>query len=144
MGTMNPEAVMKNSKHLHPVPSAIQICGKLQETCTDIQPKIVIPVVMAGVIGIYGLIVAVLISSNIEKPTTFNKYGWDSAFRHLAAGLCVGFSGVGAGYAIGEVGDVGVRGVGREPRLFVSMILVMIFSEAIALFGLIVALVLST
>ena len=99
---------------------------------------------MAGVIGIYGLIVAVLISSNIDKPSSFNRYGWDQAFRHLAAGLCVGFSGVGAGYAIGEVGDVGVRGVGREPRLFVSMILVMIFSEAIALFGLIVALVLST
>ena len=106
---------------------------------------LVIPVVMAGVIGIYGLIVAVLISSNIEKPITgINKYGWDQGFKHLAAGLCVGFSGVGAGYAIGEVGDVGVRGVGREPRLFVSMILVMIFSEAIALFGLIVALVLST
>lgn len=118
MAAMNPEAVMKN----------------------------IIPVVMAGVIGIYGLIVAVLIISNIEKPTTdgINLYNWDQGFKHLAAGLCVGMSGMGAGYAIGNVGDVGVRGVGREPRLFVSMILVMIFSEAIALFGLIVALVFAT
>ena len=49
-----------------------------------------------------------------------------------------------SGHAVIRLGDVGVRGVGREPRLFVSMILVMIFSEAIALFGLIVALVLSS
>ncbi|KAH9261894.1 V-type ATPase, C subunit [Batrachochytrium salamandrivorans] len=117
MGQMNPEAVMKN----------------------------IIPVVMAGVIGIYGLIVAVLIIAKVDKPVGgINVYNWDGAFKSLAAGLCVGFSGLGAGYAIGEVGDVGVRGVGREPRLFVSMILIMIFSEAIALFGLIVALVLST
>ena len=100
---------------------------------------------MAGVIGIYGLIVAVLISANISKPSGgVNSFPWDLGFRYLAAGLCVGFSGLGAGYAIGEVGDIVVRSVGREPRMFVSMILVMIFSEAIALFGLIVALVLST
>jgi V-type H+-transporting ATPase proteolipid subunit len=89
--------------------------------------------------------VAVLIIAKVEKPSEgINVYNWDLAFKSLAAGFCVGFSGLGAGYAIGEVGDVGVRGVAREPRLFVSMILVMIFSEAIALFGLIVALVLST
>lgn len=100
---------------------------------------------MAGVIGIYGLIVAVLIAAKIDKPVGGqNQFQWDLGFKFFAAGLCVGLSGLGAGYAIGEVGDVGVRGVGREPRLFVSMILVMIFSEAIALFGLIVALVLST
>jgi len=95
---------------------------------------------MAGVLGIYGLIVCVLISSNITKPGTatqggaavaINLYNWDSAFKHLAAGLCCGMSGVGAGYAIGEVGNEGVKRVGQEPKLFVVMILVMIFSEAI-------------
>ena len=33
--------------------------------------------------------------------------------------------------------------VGQEPRLFVGLVLILIFSEAIALFGLIVALVMS-
>lgn len=100
---------------------------------------------MAGVIGIYGLIVAVLIAGKVTKPNEqVNVFPWDLGFRYMAAGLCVGFSGLGAGYAIGEVGDVGVKSVGREPRMFVSMILLMIFSEAIALFGLIVALVLAT
>jgi V-type H+-transporting ATPase proteolipid subunit len=100
------------------------------------------------VIGIYGLIVAVLISGNVEAPKGFNEgytsvYNWDRGFKHLSAGLCVGFSGLAAGYAIGQVGDEGVKRVGQEPRLFVAMILVLIFSEAIALFGLIVSLVMS-
>jgi len=104
---------------------------------------------MAGVIGIYGLIVAVLISGNVEPPRNYasgyvNVYNWDRGFKHLAAGLCVGFSGMAAGYAIGQVGDEGVKRVGQEPKLFVAMILVLIFSEAIALFGLIVALVMSS
>jgi len=102
----------------------------------------------SGVIGIYGLIVAVLISGNIDTPQNYNNlytsvYNWDRGFKHLAAGLCVGVSGVAAGFAIGQVGDEGVKRVGQEPRLFVAMILVLIFSEAIALFGLIVALVMS-
>jgi len=111
--------------------------------------KNIIPVVMAGVIGIYGLIVAVLISSAVSRPiadgaNVINVYGWDVGFRHFAAGLCVGFSGLGSGYAIGVVGDAGVKAVGQQPKLFVAMILIMIFAEALALYGLIVALILST
>jgi hypothetical protein len=36
---------------------------------------------------------------------------------------------LGAGYAIGIVGDAGVRGTAQQPRLFVGMILILIFSE---------------
>jgi len=61
-----------------------------------------------------------------------------------AAGLSVGISGIGAGYAIGLVGDIGVKAVGLQPRLFVALILIMIFAEALALYGLIVALILSS
>ena len=65
---------------------------------------------MAGIMGIYGLIVAVLITSNITKPYgNVNTYNWDRGFKHLAAGLCCGFSGLGAGYAIGQVGNEGVK-----------------------------------
>lgn len=100
---------------------------------------------MAGVIGIYGLIVSVLIIAAVEKPTgSKNLYTWGQGFNHLAAGLCVGMSGLGAGWAIGTVGDIGVRQVSLEPKLYVAMILVLIFAEALALYGLIVALVLAT
>lgn len=62
----------------------------------------------------------------------------------MASGLSVGFGGVGAGYAIGVVGDVGVKAVGLQPKLFVPFILILIMAEALALYGLIVSLVLSS
>jgi V-type H+-transporting ATPase proteolipid subunit len=58
-----------------------------------------------------------------------------SSFISLAAGLSVGLSGLAAGFAIGVVGDAGVRGSAQQPRLFVGMIL--IFAEVLGLYGLI-------
>ena len=57
--------------------------------------KSVVPVVMAGILGIYGMIVAVIIvqKSNIiliQVPTT--DYTANAAYAHLASGLCCGFS----------------------------------------------------
>jgi V-type H+-transporting ATPase proteolipid subunit len=52
-------------------------------------------------------------------------------------------SALAAGMAIGIVGDAGVRAVGQQEKLFVGMILILIFAEALGLYGLIVALILS-
>ncbi|XP_014770420.1 V-type proton ATPase 16 kDa proteolipid subunit c [Octopus bimaculoides] len=101
--------------------------------------KSIIPVVMAGILAIYGLVVAVLIANNIKQGYKLFK-----AFVHLGAGLSVGLSGLAAGFAIGIVGDAGVRGTAQQPRLFVGMILILIFAEVLGLYGLIVALILST
>lgn len=40
------------------------------------------------------------------------------AFKHLAAGLSVGLSGLVAGFSIGVIGDVGSRALAQQPRLF--------------------------
>ncbi len=61
----------------------------------------------------------------------------------MGAGLSIGLSGLGAGVAIGIVGDAGVRGSAQQPRLYVGMILILIFAEVLALYGLIVALVMT-
>lgn len=66
------------------------------------------------------------------------------SFVDLGAGLSVGLSGLAAGFAIGIVGDSGVRGTAQQPRLFVGMILILIFAEVLGLYGLIVALILTT
>merc|ERR1711981_1453432 len=97
--------------------------------------KSIIPVVMAGIIAIYGVVVAVLIAGQL----TPEKYSLYKGFVHLGAGLAVGLSGLAAGYAIGIVGDAGVRGTAQQPRLFVGMILILIFAEVLGLYGLIVA-----
>ena len=44
---------------------------------------------------------------------------------------------------IGIVGDAGVRAFGQQERLYVGMLLILIFAEALGLYGLIVSLVLS-
>jgi len=99
--------------------------------------KSVVPVVMAGIVAIYGVVIAVLISQKmVEGMTAY------AGFLHLGAGLSVGLSGLAAGFAIGIVGDAGVRGTAQQPKLFVGMILILIFAEVLSLYGLITALVL--
>lgn len=105
----------------------------------DFIMKSVIPVVMAGIIAIYGLVVAVLIANNITE-----SYSLFKGFLHLGAGLSVGLSGLAAGFAVGIVGDAGVRGTAQQPRLYVGMILILIFAEVLGLYGLIVALIMTT
>lgn len=142
--------------------------------------KNIIPIVMAGVLGIYGLIVAVIITQSISTPygdgtTTYSLY---SAYAHLAAGLCCGISCLAAGGTIGIIGDVGVQCFGLKAsggqrawatgegasandesaaaavsdvavsaeaanKLYVGLLIMLIFAEALALYGLIVALILS-
>lgn len=142
--------------------------------------KNIVPIVMAGVLGIYGLIVAVIITQSIKTPgpdgsTTYSLY---SGYAHLAAGLCCGFSCLAAGGTIGVIGEVGVQcfglkasggkrtwltGEGANPgsaadgagdvdvaynvesanKLYVGLLIMLIFAEALALYGLIVALILS-
>merc|ERR550539_1784765 len=101
----------------------------------DLIMKSIIPVVMAGIIAIYGLVVAVLITGNLEDK----DYTMFQSFVHLGAGLSVGLSGLAAGFAIGIVGDAGVRGTAQQPKLYVGMILILIFAEVLGLYGLIVA-----
>lgn len=96
-------------------------------------------------LGIYGLIVAVIIQGSITMPGTdgSTKYSSFTGYAHLSAGLCCGLSSLAAGMCIGIVGDSGVRAVGQNDKLFVGMILILIFAEALGLYGLIVSLLLS-
>ncbi|KAL4579525.1 hypothetical protein LXL04_015675 [Taraxacum kok-saghyz] len=56
------------------------------------------------------------------------------AGAHLSYGLACGLAGISAGMAIGIVGDAGVRANAQQPKLFVGMILILIFAEALALY----------
>jgi V-type H+-transporting ATPase proteolipid subunit len=81
---------------------------------------------MAGIIGIYGLVVSVLISDGLKQDLPLY-----TGFIQFGAGLSVGLAGLAAGFAIGIVGDAGVRGTAQQPRLFVGMILILIFAEVL-------------
>jgi len=101
--------------------------------------KGVIPVIMAGILGIYGLIVAVILGQKLtgEGPILVKK-----GYQYLGSGLCCGLTSFAAGIAIGIGGEAGVRALGQQEKIFVGMMLILIFAEALGLYGLIVSLIL--
>ncbi|KAH7885380.1 hypothetical protein F5I97DRAFT_1928768 [Phlebopus sp. FC_14] len=103
--------------------------------------KSLVPVVMAGIIAVYGLVVSVLIAGSLHPS---KDYPLAAGFIHLGAGISCGATGIAAGYAIGLVGDSCVRAYVYEQRVFVSMVLILIFAEVLGLYGLIVALLMNT
>lgn len=132
--------------------------------------KNIIPVVMAGVLGIYGLIVAVILNGKMVKPeqyTGYTGYSQYNAFAHFAAGLCCGLCSLASGLAIGIAADAGTRAVGAQSAmaaswkkmgftgdaggqmtssgdaLFVGTVLIQVFAGNLGLYGLIAALILS-
>lgn len=122
-----------------------------------------IPVVMSGIIAVYSLVISVLIAQDLQPPSqgsySLFKYAslysnicrWHragclaidslanarhtSGFMHLACGLSVGLTGLAAGYCIGIVGDKGVRAYMLQSRIFVGMVLILIFGEVLGLYG---------
>lgn len=86
---------------------------------------------------------------------TTQDYSLFAGFVHLGAGLACGFTGLSAGYAIGIVGDSVrcfydlpyalyltsgqcVRAYVNESKVFVSMVLILIFAEVLGLYGCVV------
>ena len=125
--------------------SGIAIC-EVSSKRIDLMFKSIIPVVMAGILGIYGLIVAVLYNTDIKKTTPDqwttgnNQYTKIQGYKQLAGGICCGLSSLASGLAIGVIGENAVKG-NMYRDLVVGMILMLIFAEALGLFGFIVAIV---
>merc|ERR1712224_495281 len=115
--------------------SGVGICS-MGVLSPDLIFKSIIPVVMAGILGIYGLIVAVIAKAQVSNI-------WQKQYALLGAGLCCGLSSLAAGLAIGIVGDAGIRAAAQQERIFIGMILILIFAEALGLYGFIVALIIA-
>lgn len=58
-------------------------------------PIDIVPVIMAGIIAIYGLVVSVLISADLQQQLPLY-----TSFIQLGAGLSVGLAGLAAGYVL--------------------------------------------
>ena len=71
-------------------------------------------------------------------------YTLDKGFKHFGAGLIIGLSCLASGLAIGVAGDATVRAYAQTGSMFVIMIMIMIFAECIALYGLIIAIIMAS
>jgi V-type H+-transporting ATPase proteolipid subunit len=81
---------------------------------------------MAGIVAIYGLVVSVMIINNLKEKSAIH-----TNFLQLGAGLTVGICGLSAGLSIGIIGDAGVRCAAQQPKMFVGMIMILIFAEVL-------------
>jgi V-type H+-transporting ATPase proteolipid subunit len=80
--------------------------------------KNLVAIIMAGVLGIYGLIVAIIIAGGVSSPmNNGNTYSQFTGWAHMAAGLCCGFSCLAAGFATGVAGEVGIVATGLRAEL---------------------------
>lgn len=115
--------------------SIINICVMRPE----ILMKAILPVVMAGIVGLYGIIVFMVMLGSFVR----DKYPLFLGSMQLGGGLACGLSSLASGFAIGVVGEAGVRGFAQQPRLFMGMILILIFAEVLGLYGTIGAIMLN-
>ncbi|KAK9781906.1 putative V-ATPase proteolipid subunit C-like domain-containing protein [Seiridium cardinale] len=95
--------------------------------------------IMAQILSIYGLVASVIISGDLLEKISLHQ-----GFLQLGAGISVGLCGLAAGFAIGIVGDAGVRASTQQPRLYVGMVLILIFAEVLGLYGVIVSILMLT
>eukprot|EP01127_Copromyxa_protea_P009984 TRINITY_DN23_c0_g2_i1.p1 TRINITY_DN23_c0_g2~~TRINITY_DN23_c0_g2_i1.p1 ORF type:complete len:167 (-),score=38.17 TRINITY_DN23_c0_g2_i1:100-600(-) len=100
--------------------------------------KSLIPVIMAGMIGIYGLLIGIIL---VTTKVTANNYSNFQGIAGFAGGLACGLSGLAAGIAIGIVGDAGVRAHAVQIKVFTPMIVILVFAEALGIFGLIIGII---
>ena len=129
--------------------------------------KAIVPVIFAAAIAVYGVIVSIMILNQctplfVAKIITHNivivdvnkDYTGVKGYLHFGGGLATGLCGMASGIsiipffnhdvnsmtgmAIGIAGDAGARGAGQQPKIYVSVVLILIFAEALSLFGLVV------
>ena len=135
--------------------------------------KNLVAIIMAGVLGIYGLIVAIIIAGGVSAPKAGvgNTYSQYTGWAHLAAGLCCGLCCLAAGGATGVAGEYGIKATGLRAelnhakanramggmaastevteegdagKLYIGSVTILSFSGAIGLYGFILALIITS
>jgi F0F1-type ATP synthase membrane subunit c/vacuolar-type H+-ATPase subunit K len=117
---------------------AIIICAPALASVTSEKPeygnKLLITIVLGEALAIYGLLIAFMIISKLPAITTF-----DAGIRALFSGIVMGGAAIAASLGISYTGPALMTAVVEKPESYTTNILGVVLSEALAIYGLLIA-----
>ena len=118
-------------------------------TAPHITSKNLISVIFCEASAIYGVIVAIILTTKIEEAPWSDEFGWPKfvmkgGYAVFGAGITCGLTNFICGVCVGIVGSSCALADAQDPQLFVKILVIEIFGSALGLFGVIVAIIMSS
>ena len=117
---------------------AIICCAPALASVTSEKPelgsRLIITIVLGEALAIYGLLIAFMIISKLPSITTN-----DAGIRALLAGISMGGAAAAASVGISYCGPALITATVEKPESYTTNILGLVLSEALAIYGLLIA-----
>lgn len=102
-----------------------------------------VSVLFASVLMISVAVVAVRAAApQIASEATTTTTNQDTSMLALSSAIAVGLCGLAAGYALGKSGSAAISALAEKPETFFKAFLVVTLCEAVAIYGLVMAVLL--